>query len=93
MVLLALGVAQAAGVQPQKSSLSGQVATVVSVGTQVSEGSVLVTVKTLTGTAPAARAQLQAESGSVEVAPAAQIAADQVVAAIQPEGPEAGFAK
>ena len=41
MVLLALGVAQAAGVQPQKSSLSGQVATVVSVGTQVSEGSVL----------------------------------------------------
>ena len=48
MVLLALGVAQAAGVQPQKSSLSGQVATVVSVGTQVSEGSVLVTVKTLT---------------------------------------------
>ena len=35
MVLLALGVAQAAGVQPQKSSLSGQVVSTVSVGAQV----------------------------------------------------------
>lgn len=84
MVLLALGIAQAAGVQPQKSSISGQVATVVSVGTQVSEGSVLVTVKTLTGTAPAARANCSGKVVSVEVAPGSQIAAEQVVATIQP---------
>jgi predicted deacylase len=56
MVLLALGVAQAAGLKPQKSSLSGTVVSTVSVGSQVSEGAVLVTVKTLAGTAPAARA-------------------------------------
>lgn len=71
------------GAAPE-SSLSGQVATVVSVGTQVSEGSVLVTVKTLTGTAPAARANCSGKVVSVEVAPGSQIAADQVVAAIQP---------
>lgn len=84
MVLLALGVAQAAGVQPQKSSLSGQVVSTVSVGAQVTEGTVLVTVKILAGTAPAARANCSGKVVSVEVSPGSQIAADQVVAQIQP---------
>lgn len=84
MVLLALGVAQAAGVQPQKSSLSGTVVSTVSVGSQVTEGTVLVTVKTLAGTAPAARANCNGKVVSVEVSPGSTIAADQVVAQIEP---------
>lgn len=84
MVLLALGVAQAAGVQPQKSSLSGTVVSTVSVGSQVTEGTVLVTVKTLTGAAPAARANCSGKVVSMEAKPGSTFAADQVVAEIQP---------
>ena len=78
------GVAQAAGLKPQKSSLSGTVVSTVSVGSQVSEGAVLVTVKTLAGTAPAARANCNGKVVSVEVSPGSTIAADQVVAQSEP---------
>ena len=43
MVLLALGVAQAAGVQPQKSTLTGKVVSTESVGPLVTEGTDWVT--------------------------------------------------
>lgn len=81
---LTIGVAQAAGGRPQRSTLSGQVVSTVSVGTQVNEGTVLVTVKTLAGAAPAARANCSGKVTTVQVAPGSQIAADQIVAEIEP---------
>ena len=65
MVIAALGIAQAATTRPQTASLSGQVVTAVSVGASVQEGSVLVTVKTLAGSAPAARANCSGKVVSV----------------------------
>lgn len=84
MVLLALGVAQAAGGKEQRSSIAGQVVSTVSVGAKVNEGAVLVTVKTLVGSAPAARANCDGTVTSVSVKAGQQIAADQVVAEIAP---------
>lgn len=84
IALLAFGIAQAAGGRPQKSSLSGQVVSTMNVGAQVTEGAVLVTVKTLAGTAPAARANCSGKVVSVSVAPGGQVSADQVVAEIEP---------
>lgn len=81
---LTLGVAQAAVGRPQRSTLSGQVVSTVSVGTQVNEGTVLVTVKTLAGSAPAARANCSGKVTTVQVTPGSQIAADQIVAEIEP---------
>jgi biotin carboxyl carrier protein len=79
---LAVGICSAAG-KAQTSSLSGQVVSVVSVGTTVSEGTVLVSVKTLAGSAPAARANCSGKVVSVKVTPGSQIQAGQVVAEIQ----------
>lgn len=62
MVIAALGIAQAATTRPQTASLSGQVVTAVSVGASVQEGSVLVTVKTLAGSASAAEPTAAARS-------------------------------
>ena len=83
-VILGTAQALAANGRPQRSTLSGQVVSTVSVGTQVNEGTVLVTVKTLAGAAPAARANCSGKVTAVQVAPGSQIAADQVVAEIEP---------
>jgi len=86
LLSIVLGVAQAlaANGRPQKSTLSGQVVSTVSVGTQVNEGTVLVTVKTLAGSAPAARANCSGKVTAIQVSPGSQIAADQIVAEIEP---------
>ena len=84
LVLLALGIAQAAGGKEQRSSVAGQVVSTVSVGEKVNEGAVLVTVKTLVGSAPAARANCDGTVVSVSVQPGQQVAANQVVAEIAP---------
>ena len=78
MVIAALGIAQAATTRPQTASLSGQV-----VGASVQEGSVLVTVKTLAGSAPAARANCSGKVVSVSAKPGSTVSAGQVVAQIE----------
>lgn len=83
MVIAALGIAQAATTRPQTASLSGQVVTTVSVGASVQEGSVLVTVKTLAGSAPAARANCSGKVVSVSAKPGSTVSAGQVVAQIE----------
>ena len=83
-MLVSVGLAYAAGSVGQTSSLSGQVVSVVSVGTKVSEGSVLVTVKTLAGSSPAARSNCNGTVTSVSVSPGSNISAGQVVAQVQP---------
>ncbi len=80
---LAVGICSAAAGKVQTSSLSGQVVSVVSVGSSVSEGTVLVSVKTLAGSAPAARANCSGKVVSVTVQPGSQVSAGQVVAEIQ----------
>lgn len=79
----AIGICQAAATRPQTSSLSGQVVNTVSVGSSVQEGTVLVTVKTLAGTAPAARANCGGKVVSVKVKPGSQVSAGQVVVEIE----------
>jgi biotin carboxyl carrier protein len=79
----AIGICQAAAIRPQTSSLSGQVTSTISVGASVSEGTVLVTVKSLAGNAPAARANCGGKVVSVKVKPGSQISAGQVVAEIE----------
>ena len=83
MVIAALGIAQAATTRPQTASLSGQVVTAVSVGASVQEGSVLVTDKTLAGSAPAARANCSGKVVSVSAKPGSTVSAGQVVAQIE----------
>ena len=81
-VLASLGIAYAAAAQT--SSLSGQVVSVVATGTKVSEGTVLVTVKTLAGSSPAARSNCNGTVVSVSVSPGSTVSAGQVVAQVQP---------
>ncbi len=83
-LIASLGIAYAAGAVAQVSSLSGQVVSVVSTGARVSEGSVLVTVKTLAGSSPAARSNCSGTVVSVSVSPGSNISAGQVVAQVQP---------
>ena len=83
-VITSLGLAYAAASRAQTSSLSGQVVSVVSTGARVSEGSVLVTVKTLAGSSPAARSNCNGTVVSVSVSPGSNISAGQVVAQVQP---------
>ena len=83
-VLATMGLVYAAGAVAQTSSLSGQVISVVSTGTRVSEGTVLVTVKTLAGSSPAARSNCNGTVVSVSVSPGSNISAGQVVAQVQP---------
>ena len=83
-VITSLGLAYAAASRAQTSSLSGQVVSVVSTGAKVSEGSVLVTVKTLAGSSPAARSNCNGTVVSVSVSPGSNISAGQVVAQVQP---------
>ena len=79
------GLAYAAGAVPQTSSLAGTVVadSLVSPGATVSEGQVLVKVKTIAGTAPAARANCNGRVASVNVSPGSAISAGQVVATVQ----------
>jgi biotin carboxyl carrier protein len=83
-VVASLGLVYAAGSKGQTSSLSGQVVSVVSTGTKVTEGSVLVTVKTLAGSSPAVRSNCSGTVVSVSVSPGSNISAGQVVAQVQP---------
>ena len=81
MLLVMTGVAFAA--QGQVSSMSGQVVSVIAVGTRVTEGTVLVRVKTLAGNAPAARANCSGRVTSL-VSNGSNISAGQTVAQIEP---------
>jgi biotin carboxyl carrier protein len=83
LLVIATGIAFAAGSQGQVSSMSGQVVYAIATGTRVSEGTVLVKVKTLAGSAPAARANCSGTVVSV-VSNGANISAGQTVAQIQP---------
>ena len=83
MLVLATGVAFAAGTQGQVSSMSGQVVYAIATGTKVSEGTVLVKVKTLAGATAAARANCSGTVVSV-VSNGSNISAGQTVAQIQP---------
>jgi biotin carboxyl carrier protein len=76
----------AAGGVAQTSSLAGTVVEegLVSTGMMVSEGQVLVKVKTIAGSAAAARANCSGKVVSVSVSPGSSIVAGQVVANIQP---------
>lgn len=84
LVLAIGGLCYAAGSVPQVSSLAGTVVSdgLVTAGTSVSEGQVLVKVKTIAGTAPAARANCNGKVASVNVSPGSKISAGQVVATI-----------
>ena len=84
IVVAAIGIAYAAGSRAQTSSISGTVVSTVATGTKVSEGAVLVQVKTIAGNAPAARANCNGTVVSVAVSPGSNISAGQVVAQIQP---------
>lgn len=84
LVLACAGLAYAAGSVPQTASISGTVVSTVSAGTKVNEGAVLVQVKTIAGSAPAARANCNGTVASVSVAPGSSVSAGQVVAQIQP---------
>jgi len=84
LLLACVGIAYAAGSVPQTASLSGTVVSTVSTGAKVSEGAVLVQVKTIAGTAPAARANCNGTVVAVSVAPGSSVSAGQVVAQIQP---------
>jgi len=83
VLLLATGVVFAAGSQGQVSSMSGQVVYAIATGTKVSEGTVLVKVKTLAGATAAARANCSGTVVSV-VSNGSNISAGQTVAQIQP---------
>jgi biotin carboxyl carrier protein len=76
----------AAGAIAQTSSLAGTVVAegLVAPGTMVSEGQILVKVKTIAGTAAAARANCSGKVVSVSVSPGNSIVAGQVVANVQP---------
>lgn len=70
----------------QASSLCGVVVEegLVSVGTVVKEGQVLVMVRTFAGNAPAARASVDGTVEEVLVVPGSQIIAGQIVVRIRP---------
>ncbi|MDD4321688.1 MAG: hypothetical protein PHH31_09135, partial [Acidaminococcaceae bacterium] len=80
MVMACAGLAFAAGAVPQTSSLTGTVVAegLVSEGTMVSEGQILVKVITIAGTAAAARANCSGKVVSVSVVPGSLIKAGQV---------------
>ncbi len=86
MILAFASFAFAAGAIAQTSSLAGTVVAegLVAPGTMVSEGQVLVKVKTIAGTAAAARANCSGKVVSVSVSPGSSIVAGQVVANVQP---------
>ena len=86
MLVMFASFAFAAGAIAQTSSLTGTVVAegLVSTGMLVSEGQVLVKVKTIAGTAAAARANCSGKVVSVSVSPGSSIVAGQVVASIQP---------
>lgn len=79
-------VAQANGAVTQVSSLNGTVVAdgLVTVGTVVKEGQVLVMVKTFAGNAPAARASIDGTVVEVLVVPGSEITAGQIVVKIKP---------
>ena len=83
LLVLATGIAFAAGTQGQISSMSGQVVYAIATGARVTEGTVLVKVKTLAGAAAAARANCSGTVVSV-VSNGSNISAGQTVAQIQP---------
>ena len=82
VVLATRPVVFAASNVPQGSRLSGTVVETISVGANVSEGQVLVKVKTVAGSAPAARANCSGKVVSVAVANGSSISAGQVVAQV-----------
>lgn len=83
MLMVVLGASLAYAAAGQVSSMSGQVVSVVATGTRVSEGTVLVKVKSLAGATPAARANCSGTVVSV-VSVGSTISAGQTVAQIQP---------
>ena len=86
MIFAFASFAFAAGAIAQTSSLAGTVVAegLVAPGTMVSEGQILVKVKTIAGTAAAARANCSGKVVSVSVSPGSSIVAGQVVANVQP---------
>ena len=70
----------------QVSSLNGTVVAdgLVTIGTSVKEGQVLVMVKTFAGNAPAARASIDGTVAEVMVVPGSEITAGQIVVTIKP---------
>jgi biotin carboxyl carrier protein len=83
--VLAAGIssmAMAAGDVPQKSVLSGSAVSVVAPGTHVKQGDVLVTVESLVGPVPAARATSDGVVKQVMVAKGSKVEPEQVVAII-----------
>lgn len=85
MLALALAVsvpmAMAADVN-HETVLTGDVVTVVPVGTAVHEGDTLVTVQTLAGPMVAARATVDGVVGAIDVAPGAHVDRGQVVVVV-----------
>lgn len=81
LVVMMTGVAFAANAQV--SSMSGQVVSVVATGTKVTEGTVLVKVKSLAGATAAARANCNGTVVSI-VSNGSTISAGQTVAQVQP---------
>ena len=82
VLLLGVHVVKAGSSIEVISSLSGDVTWTAAVGTQVSEGSEIVRVSTLTGEAVAARAVENGSVSAVMVKPGDKIFAGQVVARI-----------
>lgn len=90
LVMAAVGVSLATGFVftasaanvNQESVLTGQVVSVVPVGTVVKEGDVLVTVQSLTGPMPAARSTVNGVVTSVTVKNGDQVNRAQVVAVV-----------
>jgi biotin carboxyl carrier protein len=85
LVVLGTWAASAGNVVDQRGVLSGQVLSdnLVTVGTEVREGDVLVRVKTLTGTAPAVRATTDGVVREVLVAPGKNISTGDVLVRIE----------
>ena len=73
----------AAGLIPQKAVLSGNVVSVVQVGTFVEEGTELVRVSTLAGSATAARANVGGIVKEVLVSQGSMVKSGEVIARIE----------
>ena len=85
-LLIVSAVAYAAAPVNQVSSLSGKVSAqnIVSKGQTVKEGQVLIMIESITGTAPAARANTDGVVTALMVKPGDMVKSGQVVAQITP---------
>lgn len=89
-LLMATGVVVAAnsyGLVDHPAVLSGRVSSqgLVTVGTQVREGEVLVNVETLVGVAPTSRAKMSGTVAEVLVTPGSMVKTGTIVVRIEPE--------